>query len=197
MFYPYYYRKTVSIIENENKSAVPKYEYEKISDISVEDLRAMGVKGVGIDIDNTTAYDSTLTVFSGVKDWVKTVQDAGIKVIIISNTYSLRAKIISKKIGHIPYIAMARKPMTKNFFLAAKKLGIQVNELAMIGDQLFTDILGANSAGAISILVHYARPEVFLGSRYKKLRAKEHSYLKNMGYKRRIGFRRKNDKENN
>ncbi len=183
-------------MNKDNVNAVPKYEYEKISDISIEDLRAMGVKAVGVDIDNTTAYDSSFTVFSGVKSWIKKVQEAGFKVIIITNTFSFRAKLLSRKMGHIPYIAMARKPLTKNFFVAAKKLGIEVSELAMIGDQLFTDIQGANDAGAVSVLVHYAKPEVLFGSKFRQLRERERNYLKNKGYIRKEWGTKANDRKN-
>ena len=182
---------------DENLNAIPKYEYEKISDISIDDLKAMGVKAVGIDIDNTTAYDSSFKVLSGVRSWIKNVQKAGFKVIIITNTYSFRAKHFSRKMGHIPYIAMARKPLTKNFFVAAKKLDIDVSELAMIGDQLFTDIQGANAAGAVSVLVHYAKPEVLFGSKFKRLRERERNYLKNKGYiRKKWGTKANYEREN-
>ncbi len=184
-------------MDENNINAIPKYEYDKISDISIEDLKAMGVKAVGIDIDNTTAYDSSFRVLSGVRSWIKKVQDSGFKVIIITNTFSFRAKHFSRKMGHIPYIAMARKPLTKNFFVAAKKLDIEVSQLAMIGDQLFTDIQGANDAGAVSVLVHYAKPEVLFGSKFRRIRERERRYLKNKGYiRRKWGTKANHDREN-
>ena len=54
--------------------------------------------------------------------------------------------------------------------------------MAMAGDQLFTDIRGANNAGAIAIRIKYRKPEIFLYAHYKHLRAKEKDFLNEKGY---------------
>ncbi len=162
-------------------NSTPKFFYNCITDISPEDIIGMGAKAVGIDLDNTSFYDNTTIPFPGVLEWLKKIKEAGIPVIIITNTYNLRAKLISKKTGGLPYVGNAKKPDTACFFKAAEFLGISVTELAMIGDQLFADIQGANNAGAISIRVRYRHPEIFFPIRYRIVRYKEKLYLKNKG----------------
>lgn len=158
-------------------NAVPRYEFEKITDIAVDDLRAMGAKAVGIDLDNTTVKDASFKIISGVREWVRGVLSAGIPVIIITNTYSLRARIMAKRLGGLPWLAMSDKPKTGNFYKAAKKLGIDVSELVMIGDRVFEDCKGANAAGAISVRVKPYGPDILLAKKFREIRKKEIEYL--------------------
>lgn len=157
--------------------AYPQYEYKRITDITVEDLRKMGAKAVAIDLDNTTVLDSTLHAPGGVREWLRDVRFSGFPVIIISNTYPIRAWMLSKKFGKLPWISMADKPHTSAFFKAAKMLNVDVSELAMIGDRLFTDVMGANKAGAISVKVEPFEPEKLFAEKFRKERKKEHEYL--------------------
>lgn len=161
---------------------IPKYFFNKITDITPEDLKKMGAKAVAVDVDNTVSYDGAMYLFHGVRDWVKRMRHAGINVIILTNTYKFRAKFFSRLLGNIPYVANAKKPKTKPFLRAAEMLGIQVSELAMAGDQLFTDIRGANNAGAIPIHIKYRRREIMFYSHFKHLRLKERKFLEEKGY---------------
>lgn len=157
--------------------AYPQYEYNRITDITLEDLRNMGAKAVAVDLDNTTVLDSTMHSPGGVREWLRDVRAAGFPVIIISNTYPIRAWWLSKKFGRLPWISMADKPHTSAFFKAAKMLRVEVNELAMIGDRLFTDVMGANKAGAISIKVEPFAPEKLFAEKFRKERKKEREYM--------------------
>lgn len=161
---------------------IPKYFFNKITDITPDDIKQMGAKAVAVDVDNTVSHDGAMYLFHGVKAWVKRMKNAGINVIILTNTYKLRAKFFSHLLGNIPYVANAEKPKTKAFLKAAEILGINVNEMAMIGDQLFTDIKGANDAGAIPIRIRYRRREIMFYSHYKHLRNKERKFLEEKGY---------------
>lgn len=163
-------------------NCTPKYFFDKLTDITEGDLERMGVKAVALDIDNTTAYDSVLTLIPGVREWVDKARSWGYPMIIVSNTYTLRAKIIAKRLGGMPYIANSKKPASGNIIRAAKMLGVKPNEMCLIGDQLFTDIRGANDAGAVSVRVRPMRTEYFFFIRYKILRKQEHDYLKLKGY---------------
>ncbi len=157
--------------------AYPDYEYKRITDITLDDLRNMGAKAVAVDLDNTTVLDSTLHAPGGVKEWLQTVRAAGFPVIIISNTYPIRAWMLSKKFGKLPWISFAEKPNTAAFFKASKMLGVKVEDMAMIGDRLFTDVMGANKAGAISIKVDPFEPEKLFAEKFRKERKKEREYL--------------------
>ena len=110
-------------------NSVPQYFYNSITDITPEDIFRMGGKAVGIDLDNTTVYDSTLALFKGVKDWLASMEKAGIPVVIVTNTYTIRAKIIAKRMGALPYIANADKPDTECFRKACEITRTDISEL--------------------------------------------------------------------
>jgi uncharacterized protein len=163
-------------------NCTPQYFYDKLTDITADDLRKMGAKGIGLDIDNTLAYDCSYTLLPGAKEWTRKMRAEGFPLIIISNTYPLRARVMSKKFDGMPAIGNSKKPNPRNFLRGAEILGIDVSELAFIGDQLFTDIRGANDSGAISIRIRPTRTEYFLFFRYQILRKQEHDYLKLKGF---------------
>ena len=158
------------------ENAIPKYMFNLITDITPSQLREMGVKAIGIDLDNTTVYDNRLKFLRGVPGWIKKMKQEGFTICIVTNTYTLRAAIIGHKL-HIPYFALSDKPSTKNIFRAAKKAGVNIDEFAMIGDRLFSDVLAANKAGAISIKTEAFRNEKFLRKKNEKRREKEAAYM--------------------
>ncbi len=164
-----------------NTNSMPRYFFDKITDITPDDIFAMGGTAVGIDLDNTTVYDSTLTLFPGVSNWLKSIQAAGIPVIILTNTYTVRAKLISKKMNGLPYIANANKPDINCFRKAVSVTGTELSGFVMIGDQLFTDVQGANNAGAISVRVKYKTREILALFHFLKIRKLEKIYLTNKG----------------
>ena len=162
-------------------NSTPAYFFDKITDITPDDIFSMGGKAVGIDLDNTTVYDSTLQLFPGVTEWLGKISAAGIPIVIVTNTYNIRAKLISKKMNGLPYIANAAKPDTKCYADAAKIAGTDISEFVMIGDQLFTDVQGANNAGAISVRVRYRTREILAAFHFLSIRKKEKLYLINKG----------------
>ena len=164
-----------------NSNSTPKYFFDTITDISPEDIFSMGGTAIGIDLDNTCVYDSTLTLFPKVKKWLGEIRSAGIPVVIVTNTYNIRAKLIAKKLGDLPYIANADKPDTKCFSQACEITHTAVSGFVMIGDQLFTDVQGANEAGAISVRVKYRTREILAAFYFLSIRKKEKLYLESKG----------------
>lgn len=133
-------------------SPMPKYRYKSVLDITVDDLQKMGAKAVALDIDNTICNDGKTNCIDGIEEWVKRIQDNGINVIIISNAIPRRPKIVATKLG-LSYISKAKKPKPHTLIQGAKMMGVKINELAMVGDQIFADVLAANACGAIAVLV--------------------------------------------
>ena len=162
-------------------NSIPQYFFDKITDITPDDIISMGGTAVGIDLDNTTVYDSALKLFDGTKEWLEKVQNAGLPVVIVTNTYNTRAKIISKKMGNIPFIANAEKPDADCFRKAVMITGTDISGFVMIGDQLFTDIQGANNAGAISVRVRPRSKEILALFHFLRIRKLEKIYLKEKG----------------
>lgn len=93
-------------------NCTPKYFFDKLTDITRDDFERMGVKAIALDIDNTTAYDSVLTLIPGVREWVDKVRSWGFPMIIVSNTYTLRAKKIAKSSAECP-ISRTRKSLPR------------------------------------------------------------------------------------
>lgn len=133
-------------------SAMPRYRFKSVLDITIEDLHKMGAKAVALDIDNTICNDGSITTINGLEDWLKSIQNSGIKIMIISNAIPRRPKILSKRLN-LPYIASAKKPKPDKLLMGAEMMGVDVREMAMVGDQIFADIMAANACGAIPVLV--------------------------------------------
>lgn len=158
------------------EEALPNFCFYRITDITPEFLKENNIKGIGIDLDNTTVYDSSYIALRGVKEWIKSIKAADIPIIIITNTYPIRAVFFSKKFG-VPYISLSNKPHTKNVKRAAEKLGVNIHEFALIGDMLFYDVKAANRSGAVSIKVEpFSRHKTFKKKNAKR-RAKETAFI--------------------
>ncbi len=132
---------------------MPAYRFGSLGEVTPDILREMGAKAVGLDIDNVIAPDGTLKYAPGVKEWVKSITDAGIPVTLISNGTIFRVKTVSKYLGGIPFVHLAKKPRPGGLIKAAKRMNVKITELAMLGDQLFSDIKAANRCGAIAVRI--------------------------------------------
>ena len=166
-------------------SAMPRYRFRSVLDITIEDLHKMGAKAVALDIDNTICNDGSITTIDGLEDWLKSIQDGGIKVMIISNAIPRRPKILSKKLN-LPYIASAKKPKPDKLLIGAKMMGVEIHEMAMVGDQIFADVMAANACGAIPVLVDAlsgkTRFPIFYAIRRKKEKPILEAFQKLHGY---------------
>jgi len=145
----------------------PNYYCKRVTDISVDFLKSHNIKGLILDVDNTLIdYDKNL--LDGVKDWYKEINENNIKCIIVSNSHRLeKVKTVAKSIG-IPYIFFAAKPFKRGFVRAQKELNIDSENIAVIGDQIFTDVIGANRANMFSILVEPVAEKDILITKIKR-----------------------------
>ncbi len=130
----------------------PELHRRRLTDITPEDIRGLGAKAILLDADNTSSYDNTTTPLPGSKDWVQKMKDEGFSVLLLSNAKLDRAKVLADQYD-IPVVALAGKPFPFGFRRAGIKLHRAPEEMVMIGDQLFTDILGASRAHVHTIFV--------------------------------------------
>lgn len=170
------------------EKSIPKYIFDKVTDVTPEKLRKMGVAAIGIDLDNTTVYDCTFRPREGVLEWLSSIKRSGIPIIIITNTYKIRAKIIAKKFG-VPFVALSKKPNPKNVIRAAEKLQVPIESFALLGDQLFADVEAANSCGAISIWIRPFMREIIFGRHFARIRESEKEYCEKHGIEYKELFR--------
>lgn len=137
----------------------PTLYRRRITDVTVEDLHRMGVRGVLLDVDNTLTTHDAPDLTDEVKAWLATMQEEGFSLMVVSNNKPERVAPFAEKIG-LPYTALAHKPMPSGYKRAAAMLGVPKKECVAIGDQIFTDIMGANLSGMTSILLEPIQPEV-------------------------------------
>jgi HAD superfamily phosphatase (TIGR01668 family) len=130
----------------------PDYFADSIYDIDADWLRAKGLEGLIIDVDNTImARDATIPG-PELRAWVNSLRKAGILLLAVSNNWSNRVKNIAEELA-LDLIAPAAKPLGPAFVRALDQLDLQAQQTAIVGDQLFTDVLGGNRAGLVSIIV--------------------------------------------
>lgn len=134
------------------KKLLPVLIYKGVEYIEFEKLDKHNVKGILLDVDNTL-IDYQRNLSDKVVNWVKEAKNRGFKVCILSNS-NKEEKI--KKVAtvlELEYIMFARKPLQVGFKKAAKLLDLNAENIAMVGDQVFTDVLGANIANMLSVYV--------------------------------------------
>ena len=131
---------------------LPKEYVKSIFDIQIDELVRRGYKGIITDLDNTLVEWDREEATPELMEWLKKVSEAGMKVIIVSNNNEQRVKSFVTPLG-IPFVFKARKPLGKSFRYACEVLELPPEKTVMLGDQLFTDILGGNLAGIYTILV--------------------------------------------
>lgn len=110
------------------------------------------MKALLLDIDNTVAPHHSPEVIPGMPEWLASLPSRGFAVRFVSNNTHRSIYDRAAVLGY-PVTAKAMKPLPFGFLSAMHSLGVRARECAVIGDQLFTDILGGNILGAHTILV--------------------------------------------
>ena len=130
----------------------PNRYIEKVTDIDVKFLEENSIKGLILDVDNTL-IDYYRNLVEGAEKWCEELKNEGIKCIILSNSNKKRkVEEVAEKLN-IDYIMFAKKPLKSGFKRALSKLELKPEEVAVVGDQLFTDVIGAKRMNMFSILV--------------------------------------------
>ena len=123
--------------------------------IDYQKLYALGYRGIIFDIDNTLVHhgkDSTPEV----DELFRHIHRIGFKTILLSNNGVDRIERFLRNIDSA-YISNADKPNPHNYYRALERMGLEASQSVVIGDQIFTDILGANRSGIDSVLVDFIR----------------------------------------
>lgn len=130
----------------------PTWMIDAIYDITPEQLHKHGVKAVLTDLDNTLIAWNNPDGTPELRQWIESMKEAEIPVIVVSNN---KASRIDRAVSHLglEYVSRAMKPFTKGFKEVESKYNFAKEDLIMVGDQLMTDIRGSNRAGIKSVLV--------------------------------------------
>ena len=138
---------------------LPKERLSRISEITPSWLAARGLRGVIADLDNTLVpYGATPPPPEELAEWKRALDRAGVPLALVSNAKPGRTRQWAQALG-VPSWGLAGKPVPLSLRLTIKNLGLPPAEVAIVGDQLFTDVLGANLAGGYSVLVEPLEPK--------------------------------------
>lgn len=129
----------------------PDLHVASVTDVTVPWLRERGVRGVLLDADDTLVVRDG-SVAAPVRAWLAGLRAAGIDVALLSNGTRGRVAALGAELG-VPAFALSGKPFGFAFRRGLRALGCDARSAAMVGDQLFTDVLGAKCAGLVSVLV--------------------------------------------
>lgn len=134
----------------------PDRLYDSAYDVDYEDLYKDGYRGIIFDVDNTLVEHGA-PVNKKASDLFDALKKTGYRVCIISNNSEERVKPLADALG-ADYVSKAGKPSAKNYIKAADMMGLDITHVFFVGDQIFTDILGANRADMMSVLVRPISP---------------------------------------
>ena len=136
-----------------------------MTDIGPAQLVKWGIRGVVLDLDNTLVLWHGLEVSTEVREWVRALHEAGIKMCLLSNTHKpKRVRVVAEDLG-IHFVGGGAKPRRRGFRKAIEVMGVKAEETAVVGDQLFTDIWGGNRTGLKTILVEPIASREFWGTK--------------------------------
>lgn len=149
-----------------NRLITPDIIVRHVSDISVKMLQEKGIRGIVTDLDNTLVAYRAEDVAEEISRWLTSLLAAKMGVCVASNTRRLsRLRRIADDLGILHVPANCGKPGTKGLRHALELLNVSPAEAAMVGDQLFTDIVGGNRLGLTTVLVNPLSHHEFIGTR--------------------------------
>lgn len=131
---------------------VPDYMFADIYKITPEFIKSLGVRTLVLDIDNTLVTYAVEEPTPEVIAWVRGMQESGLNLCIASNNHVPRVEKFNENLG-LFFMCESGKPSRKAVKTACEHFGVKPCEVAVIGDQIFTDVLCASRAGAVAILV--------------------------------------------
>ena len=146
------------------KKLSPDLILDSIYELDLEKLKKRGIRGIITDLDNTLVLWNAQEIEEPLQHWFQDLKDAGFKVCILSNNSSGRVQEFAALAG-VPAVSKAVKPRRTGFRRALGQMGLQAGETAVLGDQIFTDILGGNRTGLFTILVTPLSQKEFFGTR--------------------------------
>lgn len=154
-------RKLLSVLK-------PDHRFNSILDITAEDLLSAGTKLVLLDADNTLSLHGSQQPYPGVPEWIEEIKKSGINLCIVSNNSKDRIKPFADKLG-LAFVYKSAKPLPKGFKEACRIFGVSPKETAVIGDQIFTDVVGGNWIGATVFLTEPLGPETDGFIKFKRI----------------------------
>lgn len=133
-------------------SLLPKIIAPHLTDVTPELLQKRNIRLLMLDFDNTIVPYTTDVPTAEMTAWLEKMKQTDITVCIVSNSRKDRVPRFCREYG-LDCITHAKKPFSKGIRECLEKYGIPAAEAALVGDQIYTDTLGANCTGVTSILI--------------------------------------------
>jgi HAD superfamily phosphatase (TIGR01668 family) len=130
----------------------PKFRFNRITDIGKDFFKDNGIDNIILDIDNTLTHHSSQEIGREVLLWLEDRKKENMGIVLLSNNSEERVRPFANRLG-LEFVPKAKKPLRKGYDEVIDRFLWDRNRTVSIGDQLFTDILGANVAGIRSVLV--------------------------------------------
>ncbi|MEB3222764.1 MAG: YqeG family HAD IIIA-type phosphatase [Candidatus Sericytochromatia bacterium] len=130
----------------------PQLRVAHVSEIDLDHLASLGIAGLVFDLDDTLVHAMEPEADPGIHAWVQAVRERFAVWVVSNNGSEARVARAAEHLG-LPYRARARKPSRRSFRAVLAEMGLAPERCAIVGDQLFTDVLGGNRLGAYTILV--------------------------------------------
>lgn len=146
---------------------MPTCLFKNISFITVPYLQQNGIKALVLDVDNTLTSHNSQQLAPEITQWLQTMKNAGIKLAIASNNTKKRVTPFASAI-ELEFVANSAKPLPYGLMKAKKLFGVSKKEMALVGDQVFTDVMGANLYGIKSFMVEPLAPEIKASIAFKR-----------------------------
>ena len=130
----------------------PDHYVTSVHAVDLDQLHREGIRALLLDLDNTLLPRDTNVVPLELKQWAADLRRRGFSVCLVSNNWHERVRHVADELG-FDLVDKAVKPLPFAFRAALRRLGVSAAQAAVIGDQIFTDVLGGNALGMRTILV--------------------------------------------
>jgi HAD superfamily phosphatase (TIGR01668 family) len=137
---------------------IPHYRVRGVEELTPDQLRSWGLRGLLLDVDGTLTRYRRADPKQAVLAWLEELRRGDIQLCLVSNGTSARIRYFAERLC-LPYVAQAIKPLPWGLWKAIRKLKTSSAETAIVGDQLFADIMAGRLAGIRTILVQSIRPD--------------------------------------
>src|SRR5574344_964182 len=127
-------------MRGESMKLYPNAYFKNVRQIDIQFLLKHSIKGLILDVDNTL-INYYKEFEDGTIEWAKELRQQGVKMCIVSNSNKVdKVKMVAEKL-EVPYFYFAKKPFKSGFLKAKKIMNLKNENIAAIGDQIFTDVI--------------------------------------------------------
>ena len=124
----------------------PEFIFRNVEAIRPEFLAQQGIQALVLDVDNTLTGDGSQVLEDSVQAWLQEMKAAGISLTVVSNNTARRVRPFAERIG-LAWVPLACKPLPIGLMVARRRLGVTKAQMAMVGDQIYTDRMAAGLYG--------------------------------------------------